>query len=81
MFDLTFTFSFLLIVKTHFYHSPKLHHPQPLANERTLSNDPSAESAHPFTRLEHRLEAATYTAIHNNDFYDVVFIHLTLFNC
>ena len=35
MFDLTFTFSFLLISKTRFYHSPKLYHPQPLANERT----------------------------------------------
>ena len=42
MFDLTFTFSFLLNLKTYFYHSPKLYRPQPLANERTLSNDPSA---------------------------------------
>ena len=41
MFDLTFTISFLLILKTLFYHSHKLYHPQPLANERTLSNDPS----------------------------------------
>lgn len=48
-----------------------MHHPQAPANERTLSNDPLAESAHPFTLLEHRLEAATYTASHNKDFYDV----------
>lgn len=24
---------FLLILKTHFYHTPKLYHPQPLANK------------------------------------------------
>ena len=24
-----------MILKTHFYHTPKLYHPQPLANERT----------------------------------------------
>lgn len=48
MFDLTFTFNFpfLLISKTRFYHSPKLYHPQPLVNERTLSNDPSVESTY-----------------------------------
>ena len=40
MFDLTFTFSFLLILKTRFYHSPKWYRPQPLVNERTLSNNP-----------------------------------------
>lgn len=40
MFGLTFTFSFLLILKTRFYHPPKLYHPQPLVNERTLSKDP-----------------------------------------
>lgn len=34
------------MVKTYFYHSPKLYHPQPLANERTLSNDSSAESTY-----------------------------------
>ena len=43
MFDLTFTFSFLLILKTLFYHSSKLYHPQPPANDRTLLNDPSAD--------------------------------------
>ena len=37
MFDLTFTFSFLLVLKTHFYHSFKWYQHQPLANERTLS--------------------------------------------
>ena len=46
MFDLTFTFSFLLILKTHFYHSPKWYRPQPLVNERTLSNVPSADSTY-----------------------------------
>ena len=30
-----------MILKSYFYHSPKLYHPQPPANERTLSNGPS----------------------------------------
>lgn len=41
-FDIYFFFS--IDLKTHIYHSHKLYHPQPLANERTLSNDPLAES-------------------------------------
>lgn len=46
LFDLTFTFSFLLISKTYFYHSLKLYHSQAPANERTLSNDPLADSTY-----------------------------------
>ena len=35
MFDLTFTFSFLLIKKLIFYHSPKLYRTQATVNEST----------------------------------------------
>ena len=53
MFGLTFTFSFLLNLKTYFYHSPKWYHPQSLANERTLSNDPLVVSAYNLLALNH----------------------------
>ena len=53
MFDLTFIFSFLLILKTRFYHSPKWYRPQPLANEKTLSNDPLVDSAYHLLALNH----------------------------
>ena len=39
-------FFFSIDLKTYFYHPPKLYHPQPLANERTLSNAPSADSTY-----------------------------------
>lgn len=42
-----------MILKTHFYHSPKWYQPQPLENERTLSNDPSAVSAYNLLALNH----------------------------
>ena len=54
MFDLTFIFSFLLILKTRFYHSPKLYHPQLPANERTLSNDPLIDLACHLLALNHQ---------------------------
>ncbi|MFU2424605.1 MAG: hypothetical protein ACM67W_02640 [Clostridiales bacterium] len=41
-FDLTLILSFLLIKNR----STKLYHPQPPANERTLPNDPSADSTY-----------------------------------
>ena len=43
-FDIYFFFS--IDLKTHIYHSHKLYHPQPLANERTLSNDISIDSTY-----------------------------------
>ena len=60
MFDLTFTISFLLILKTHFYHSPKWYRPQPLANERTLSNDPSADSTYRLLALNHSVPLPSF---------------------
>lgn len=39
--------------KTHYYHSPKWYHPQPQTNERTLSNDPSADSTYHLLALNH----------------------------
>lgn len=51
--DLPFTCSFLLILKTRFYHSPKWYHSQPLENERTLSNNPSADSTYHLLALNH----------------------------
>lgn len=39
--DIYFFFS---IIFSHFFHSPKLYHPQPPANEKNLSNDPPGEA-------------------------------------
>lgn len=38
---------------THFFHSTKLSYPLSLANERTLSNDPSADSTYSLLALKH----------------------------
>lgn len=42
-----------IISITHFFHSIKLSYPLSLANERTLSNDPSADSTCHLLALNH----------------------------